>query len=207
MPTLSTRPLLICDADEVLLYFAQAFERYLSNDGYVIDFSSFALAGNIRDANGDALDALTVKAKVEAFFADSIESCAPVAGAAMALAQIAPYADIVVLTNIPAAQRARREVALAGHGMPYPVLANVGSKGEAVRALAAERQAEVAFIDDLPPHHSAVLQAAPQVHRIHMVADERLRRLVPQAPDAHIRLDDWGDALPYLEKLFKTSAV
>lgn len=204
---LSPRPLLICDADEVLLYFAQAFERYLSINGYTIDFSSFALTGNIRDARGVALDALTVKDKVAAFFADDIESCTPVTGAAASLQRLSLHADIVILTNIPAAQRARREAALAGHGMPYPVFTNEGSKGEAVRALAAGRQAAVAFIDDLPPHHSAVLRSAPHVHRIHMVADERLRRLVPPASDAHVRLDDWVDAQAYLERLFEIPAL
>ena len=56
-----------------------------------------------------------------------------------------------------------------------------------------------AFIDDLPPHHGSVKRAAPDVFRLHMVADARLHGLIPAAPDADARIDDWATALPVLQ--------
>ena len=69
-------------------------------------------------------------------------------------------------------------------------------------ALVAERQPPVAvFIDDLPPHHGSVAKHAPEVHRLHMIADPELRGLIPAAPDAHVRIDDWPAAHAHIRQL------
>jgi hypothetical protein len=195
---MTNRPLLICDADEVLVQFASTFEIYLAEQGYGIRFDSFALSGNIRRIDsGEAASRTQVTTLVDAFFLDRVEACPPVPGAVAALQALSAYADIVILTNIPAAQQARRAAALAAHGMDYPVLSNEGPKGPAVKALAGDRQ-KVAFVDDLPPHHQSVAQSIAHVHRLHLVADKRLRALLPRAPHAHARIDEWDEALPHL---------
>jgi hypothetical protein len=195
---MTDRPLLICDADEVLVQFAGTFEAYLAEQGYSINFSSFALTGNIHGlASGEAASRKKVDALVDAFFVDRVEACPPVAGAVAALQTLSQVADIVVLTNIPAAHQARRAAALAGHGMAFPVYTNEGPKGPAVKNLAVGRRC-VAFVDDMPPHHQSVAETISSVHRLHLVADLRLRTIVPPAPYAHARIDDWHEALPHL---------
>lgn len=197
-----TRPLLICDADEVLVQFAAAFRAYLAQHGWQLRFDSFALHGNVRSIEtGTPAPAETVTLMLDRFFIDSVETCPAVPGAPEALAALSRHADIIVLTNVPAAQRARREVSLAQLGMAYPVISNAGPKGPRVAELAAGRSHAVAFVDDIPHHHSSVKDKAGHVHRLHLVADPELRALLPKAPDAHARIDDWSVALPHLENI------
>jgi hypothetical protein len=192
------RPLLICDADEVLVAFAAPFKTYLLDNGYQLKFDSFALGGNVRAPDGTVVSHAAVSALVDMFFDERVEACTPVPGAVDALAQLSVFADIQILSNVPAVVRDRRAASLAGHGMAYPVMANVGGKGPAVADLVAGRGHPVVFVDDMPSHHASVADHAPQVHRLHLVADPSLRGLIPAAPAAHARIDDWAEALPYV---------
>jgi hypothetical protein len=195
------RPLLICDADDVLLSFASTFVAYCADQGMTLCFDSFALYGNLRQADGSLVAKEAIGPLVDRFFEERVELIPPLPGAADALAHLSAQADIIILTNVPAAQRTRRETALAALGMPYPVIANEGLKGPGVAALAADRRSAIAFVDDLPYHHDSVFQHAPHVHRLHMVGDATLRRLVPATDHAHARIDDWAQALPHLERV------
>lgn len=203
------RPLLICDADGVLVHFIDAFEAYLNAGGYSISLTHFSLAGAItRNDTHAAASQNEMNTLIDDFFAQHVEQCPPVPGAAEALHALSHAVDILILTNIPEAQGARRAAALAQYGMPYPVLTNVGPKGPAVKALIGDRPGPVAFIDDLPPHHQSVAHTVPSVHRIHCVAEPRLQHLAPTAAYAHTRIDDWAQTLPYLERVFHlTQAV
>jgi hypothetical protein len=195
---MTDRPLLICDADEVLVQFTSTFEIYLAEQGYGFNFDSFALNGNIRRLDtGEAASPKQVSHFVDDFFADRVEACPAVAGAADALKELSKLADVMVLTNIPAAQQSRRAKALEAAGMPYPVYTNEGPKGPAVRSFAGTFR-KVAFVDDMPPHHKSVAEHVSHVHRLHLISDTRLRGLIPKAPYAHARIDDWDEALPYL---------
>jgi hypothetical protein len=196
------RPLLICDADEVLVQFGTAFRAYVALHGWQLRFDSFALFGNIRHAETGAIAAQeTVSKLVGDFFEEAVETCPAVPGASDALARISSRADVVILTNAPAAQRARREASLAKLGMAYPVFANDGLKGPRVAELVANRNYPTAFVDDIPHHHTSVAEKAAHVHRLHLVADPELRLLLPKASDAHARIDDWHAALPHLEAI------
>ena len=54
------------------------------------------------------------------------------------------------------------------------------------------------FVDDLPVHHASVAKHAPEVHRLHMVAEPRLAPAVPTAEHAHARIDDWPTATHWI---------
>jgi len=195
------RPLIVSDADEVLLQFLAGLETYIAGRDLYLDLTSYALTGNIRRrADAAALPGDQVKALLDDFFAARTEVLEPVAGAADALAALAGRAQIVVLTNVPPAQREARAAALRRHGMDYPVVANVGTKGAAVAALAAATAAPTFFLDDIPRNIASVAEAAADVVRIHFVADPRLARLIGPAPDSHARLDDWPAAHAFIER-------
>lgn len=203
-----TRPLLICDCDEVLLHFATPFKTYL-DEKHALDlsFETFALSGNIRRrGDGAVIDAREIPSLVDGFFADAMHGQPAVEGAAAALATLGADYDIVILTNIRDTYREARRAQISALGMPFPVVVNNGPKGPAVSGLLAEYGAsDAVFIDDLPPHHSSVKHDAPHVHRLHMVADPALRDLIPAAGDAHARIDLWSEALPYLAGLVRLS--
>ena len=191
----SARPLLIVDADEVLLLFVAGLERLLLREGFELRLESFRLTGNIRRRDtGGVLEQAEVGALIARFFAEEMGTLDPAPGAAEALQELATGADVVVLTNTPDASLPARAACLARHGMAYPVLGNAGPKGPAVARLMARRTAPAIFLDDLPPNHESVAEAAPNVLRIQMVADPRLAALAPPTPYAHHRVDDWERA-------------
>jgi len=196
-----TRPLIICDCDEVLLHFAEPFRLYLANEHDMeLRFETFSLAGSIRRrACGTPLEQRELEPLLDGFFETRLETQYPAPGAVEALRRLSEQADIVVLTNVRDMVRTRRGAELARHGMPYEVMTNQGPKGPPIAALIAERRpSRAVFIDDLPPHHGSVARHAPDVYRLHMIADPELRALIPTAPDAHVRIDDWPAALEHI---------
>lgn len=188
------RPLLVVDADEVLFHFMAGFETYLTDHDHYFDWASYALFGNVRRRNDDLpAEPEAVKDLIDRFFADRVEKLVPVAGAAAALDRLQAEAQILVLSNLPAAQRAGRERALAQHGLDYPLAVGQGGKGPALKFLTDRVGAPVVFIDDIPYNHKSVRRSAPETYCIHYIADDRLARLLPAAPDADHRALDWAD--------------
>jgi hypothetical protein len=194
------RPLLITDADEVLFAFFQEFERYLNANGTYFNWASFRLNGNIIDQESDkAVENHVVRELLGSFFVRHTRSIPMIAGAALSLQRLSRHMEIVVLTNIPHAQRADRAHALAAHGLGFPVITNEGSKAEAVKELAGRTTAPVFFIDDSPGHHTDVAGAADHVMRIHFVGDPRLSDLLGPAEDSHHRAFDWDEISTFIE--------
>jgi hypothetical protein len=189
------RPLIICDADEVLVQFMMGLERYLERQGYRLDLTSFRIHGNVRHtASGDTVKDEDVTQLIGSFFASDTAILDPVPGAAAALRRLSSHAQVVVLSNLPDTAREARIENLTSHGMAYPVIAGSGPKGSVVARMIGDMKAPVVFIDDLPPHHASVAATTPRVHRLHFVADPRLARLIGASPDAHARIDSWPEA-------------
>lgn len=197
------RPLVLSDADEVLLQFVKMLEVFLDEQGLYLDLTSFRLFGNVKMKDShEVVDRAAVMALLAEFFTHKAAECLPVPGAAEALAALSPWVQIVVVSNVPMSARQARIDALAGHGMPYPLIANEGEKGPVVREIAARHAGPVVFLDDLPQNIASVATHAAQVHRIHFVADQRLRPLLDQAEGAHARIDEWPKALDYISAHF-----
>lgn len=202
----SSRPLIITDADEVLFRFMAGLEAYLEREGYEIRLDSFAITGNVRErATGTPVTPERMRALLDAFFAAETANLEPVPGAAEALAALAREADIVVLSNIPLAQREARAEALARHGMPYPLIANSGLKGAAARSLAARAGRPVVFLDDIPHNLASVNRHLGDAHLIHFVADPRLRALVPAPEVPHHPSGDWAHAHDLIARIISAA--
>ena len=61
------RPLIVCDADEVVAEFMSAFERYMNGQGLYFTWESYRLNGNIRRTADDlAIERAQVGALIEA---------------------------------------------------------------------------------------------------------------------------------------------
>ena len=202
-------PIIVSDADEVLIQFISGLEKYLDTQGLWLDLQSFMLTGNIKyRASGEVLDKAEMPRLIQDFFASEAHQLIAVPGAAEALAALSDHAQIIVLTNVPFEQREARARNLAAQGMPYPVVANRGLKGSAVRYLAAQIEAPVFFLDDIPHNLESVAQAHAPSHRIHFVANERLAQVVPKSADSHLHTSDWAAAQNFiLSKLGRGSVA
>lgn len=197
-----TRPLIICDADEVLLQFLAGLERFMARQNFYLDLTSFRIHGNVRHRHShEPVADETVTKLVADFFANDTRHLEPVAGAADALRDLSRRAQIVVLSNLPETSREARIANLDEHGMAYPVIAGKGPKGPVVRDLIGDHSQTIVFIDDLPPNISSVAKETPHVRRLHFIADPRLARLMPASPDAHSRIDDWPAAAAWIHRV------
>jgi hypothetical protein len=192
------RPLLVVDADEVLLRFVAGFDRFLERQGLFLDLTSYRLHGNVkrRDDRTSLLD-VEVTALLDEFRGD-LDWLEHVEGARDCLQRLAPRLDIVVLTNIAPEQAAARLRNLETFGLDLPVVANTGLKGEPVRALASRAGRPSFFVDDIPQHLASAAKEAPDVTRIHLIGDERLKPLLPQAEHADFRAESWADAYGFI---------
>ena len=189
------RPLVVTDADEVLVRFGLGMEAFLAAQNLYYDWTAFHFEGTIRKASDNqAISNQAVSEVLEKFLKECIFDLPEVPGAAAALAHIAVHAQIVVLTNISHSARKARLHGLRRLGIDYPVVTNIGEKGYAVRHLSTQVNAATIFIDDLPEHHESVSLHAPDVHRIQFIEDPRLENLVGTARHSHHRTETWSDA-------------
>lgn len=194
------RPLLIVDADEVLLAFVAGFDRFLRERSLFLDLVSYRLHGNVkRLEDRSPLIDIEVTALLDEFRSD-LDSLDAVEHAREVLEALSQDMAVVVLTNITPAQAAARRRNLDILGFNYALVVNNGPKGRAVKSLASRAGKPVFFVDDIPQHLSSVAQEAPDVWRIQLIGDERLKPLLPKAPDAQFRAETWHDAKTFVRE-------
>jgi len=193
------RPLLITDCDEVLLHMVSHFAEWLEAEHQVrfaFETGRFSEAlTNLQTGEALALDQAWIL--LDAFFRSEMHRQTLVPGAVEALGRIGEAADIVILTNLGSEAHPWRVDQLASHGIRHDVICNSGGKGGPVKKLAKRRSSAV-FVDDLPMHHASVAKHAPEVWRLHMIADPRVAAATPMAPAADARIDRWEDAVPWI---------
>lgn len=186
------KPLIITDADEVLLRFMVALEKFLENEGLWIDLKSFAINGNIKSrATNEPVQRDNL---IDDFFAAATRHIGAVDHAAASLEKLASQAQIMVFTNLPLQYKQERIENLRDHGMDYPVLVGSGLKGPTLAHLATKTRAPIFFLDDIPHNIDSARDHSPDIHRIHFIADPRLAELVAPAKGASTRIDCWKQA-------------
>ena len=199
------RPLLITDCDEVLLHMVSHFDAWLGEAHdirFAFETGQFAEALTHR-SSGELVDREQVWPLLTEFFRGEMHRQTLVPGALEAPGRIGEIANIVILTNLGDEAHPWRVDQLARHGIGHEVVCNRGGKGIPAKAIIDRYGAgATVFVDDLPVHHASVAEHAPEVHRLHMVAEPLLAPAVPTAEFAHARIDDWPTATPWiLERL------
>jgi hypothetical protein len=200
-----SRPLLITDCDEVLLHMVSHFDAWLGEAHgirFAFETGNFGEAMT-RQATGEPVPEEQVWPLLAEFFRGEMHRQTLVPGAEEALGRIGEVADIVILTNLGDEAHPWRVDQLAKHGIRHEVVCNRGGKGVPAREIVDRYDAgATVFVDDLAVHHASVAKYAPEVHRLHMVAEPRLAPAVPAAEHAHARIDDWPTATQWiLERL------
>lgn len=198
------RPLIITDADGVVLRFTGGLEQFLHRQGFYLDLTAYRLFGAIkRQEDHSSLLDVEVAALVEEFRHD-LDDLEAVNGACKTLRNQAKVAHIVVLSNVNDTQALARRRNLAALGLNFPLIANdrgqgfTGGKGAVVKALAARTAAKTFFIDDLPANLADAAQAAPDVLLIHLVESAALKPLFGGGFHAHCHADTWTEAEAFI---------
>lgn len=199
-----SRPLIVSDCDEVLLYMVSHFRDWLGEEegvAFAMGSKDFARAMRYSES-GEPVPMAEIWRLLGKFFDDQMHRQTPVPGAAEAIAALAEQADVVVLTNLQDFRQEARAKQLREHGIDLRVYTNQGPKGPALRAILEEyRPSHAVFIDDLAQHHDSVSECAPEVDRLHLCAEPLLAPHIDcahEAGHAHARIDDWAAALPWL---------
>lgn len=204
-----TRPLLICDCDEVLLHMVRHFGTWVGETHdieFTLNGSDFTQAMR-RRADNSTLQREEMWGLIQGFFPAEMGRQTLVPHARESLLALSEQADIVILTNLADECRLPRIEQLAAFGIDHRVECNQGGKGDPVARLVAEHGASVTvFVDDLAVHHDSVARHAPQVHRLQMIAEPDLARHMPPAAAAHARIDDWPAARDWIAARFAAGA-
>lgn len=199
-----SRPLIISDCDEVLLYMVSPFRDWLAEEqGVSFDFAGQDFVRAMRhQATGEPVAQDEMWRLLNLFFDTEMHRQMPVTGVMDALATLRENADLVVLTNLMDHRQEARTRQLLDHGLDVKVYTNQGPKGPALRRILDEYQpSRAVFIDDIAQHHGSVAELAPHVGRLHLCAEPGMAPRIAcalQAGHAHARIDTWEQALPWL---------
>lgn len=197
-----TRPLIICDVDEVVVHFVKSLEDHLDEHDCWLDKSSFALNGNIRlKSTNEAVPTHRVGELLFGCFDAKTHVMDMIDGAADALRRLEDHTEIIMLTNLPERYLDQRVENLRGHGLHYPVVANSGHKGPAVEALINGSDHATFFIDDSPNNITSVQEWCPRAHLVHFIQDQHFARHVTPIEDVALRTDNWTDTHRYIDDL------
>lgn len=199
-----SRPLVITDCDEVLLFMVRHFRDWLGEEhgvDFVLNGDPFVQSFRRRGSE-EVVSEADMWAYLNRFFDDEMARQTPIPGAVAAIAELQRDADLVVLTNLQDHYNVARSRQLQALGITAPVYTNQGPKGGALARIVAEHDAgRVVFIDDIAKHHASVMDTLPGVHRLHFCGEPAIAPHIPcahQAGHAHARIDTWDAALPWL---------
>ncbi|MEZ5743582.1 MAG: HAD family hydrolase [Sphingomonadaceae bacterium] len=199
-----SRPLIVSDCDEVLLYMVSHFRDWLGEEhGIHFDMAGGNFVDSMRRVGSDEpVTQEEIWQHLGGFFDSEMHRQTPVDGAVDAIAELTSHADVVVLTNLQDHRREDRARQLAEHGIALKVYTNQGPKGPALQAILDEyTPSRAVFIDDLAQHHDSVAGIAPHVDRLHLCAEPQIAPHIPcahKAGHADARIDNWAEALPWL---------
>ena len=203
-----SRPLIISDCDEVLLYMVSPFRDLLSETQGVefrMEGNDFATALRWQES-GEILAPEEIWKKLGGFFDTEMHRQTPIPGAIEGIAALREHADVVILTNLVDKRQEMRKAQLLEHGLDARVFTNQGPKGPALQAILEEyAPSKAIFIDDLAQHHRSARETLGEVGAnittLHLCGEPLLAPHIDCAHSsghADARIDSWDEALPWL---------
>jgi len=174
----NNKPLIVCDADEVIFDFMSTFEIFLKSNNLYFNWKSYALNGNILNKNKIAIKDKEVKNILKAFFSEKTLSMPLIFGAKKSLEKLSKKYSIIILSNIPHEFYNARKQALNSHNIKFPFFSNKGPKGKTVEFLANGITKNIWFIDDSPHQIKSVKNYNENINTILFVNNLKLKRLI-----------------------------
>ncbi len=187
-------PLMIFDADEVLVHFAEPFSTYLKKHNHRLHLTGYRLDNAIKKEETDEVaDQDTAKDLVWGFINEETKTQPAAKGAPEALKKLQEYAQIIILSNVPHSVHDDRVLNLKSIGMAYPLISNEGMKGPAVKEILKNHKAESFFIDDNPYQVESVYNYNQDTVCVHFSVCDLVKPYMPKAVGASIEPTSWDD--------------
>lgn len=197
-----TKPLVICDVDEVVVHFIRDFEDFISAEKLGLKHGNPSEPYVLFETSTNNSISLTrVNDLIDNFFIQRTRTMKSIVGAVEGLQSLASNATVVMLTNLPHSAGDDRRDNLASLGLDYPVITNSGPKGPAILNIARRTKAPVIFIDDSQHFIQSAFDHAPHVHLVHFLHDERFSKFVPELDYVSLRSDNWHDVKTHTARL------
>ena len=199
-----SRPLIISDCDEVLLYMVSPFRDWLDEEqGIEFHMGTNDFSQALRwQENGEVLAPEEIWRMLGKFFDTEMHRQSPIPGAIEGINALGEKADVVILTNLVDKRQQMRTEQLADHGLDARVFTNQGPKGPALQKILDEyNPTKAIFIDDLAQHHRSARETIGSITTLHLCGEPML---APHIDCAHTsghadaRIDTWDHALPWL---------
>jgi FMN phosphatase YigB (HAD superfamily) len=198
----ASKPLIICDVDDVVVHFLKGFDAMLARMDHVLEANSFALNGNVLHRHTrQEMPVDAVSKLVDDYFIAETEFMDAIDGAVDSLNSLSKMASVVMLTNLPHHAREKRIRNLKGHGLHFPVITNSGPKGPAIKHLESRTQGPVVFVDDSPSFVTSAFEFAPDVKIVHFLHDERFAKLHTPFDFVSHTTGTWQEAKHHIEGL------
>ena len=192
-------PLMIFDADEVLVHFAEPFATYIKKHNHRLHLTGYRLDNAIKKADTDEVaDPDTAKELVWGFINEKTKSQPAAKGAPQALMKLQAYAQIIILSNVPHSVHDDRVANLKSLNMDYPLISNEGMKGPAVKEILRNHKAQSFFIDDNPYQVESVYNDNQQTVCVHFSVCDLVKPYMPKAVGASIEPTSWQDLVSQL---------
>ena len=195
----SNLPLMIFDADEVLVHFAEPFATYIKKHNHRLHLTGYRLDNAIKKADTDEVaDPDTAKDLVWGFINEETKSQPAAKGAPQALKKLQAFAQIIILSNVPHSVHDDRVANLKSLNMDYPLISNEGMKGPAVKEILRNHKAQSFFIDDNPYQVESVYNDNQQTVCVHFSVCDLVKPYMPKAVGASIEPTSWEDLVAQL---------
>ena len=192
-------PLMIFDADEVLVHFAEPFATYIKKHNHRLHPTGYRLDNAIKKADTDEVaDPDTAKDLVWGFINEETKSQPAAKGAPQALKKLQAYAQIIILSNVPHSVHDDRVANLKSLNMDYPLISNEGMKGPAVKEILKNHKSQSFFIDDNPYQVESVYNDNQQTVCVHFSVCDLVKPYMPKAVGASIEPTSWEDLVAQL---------
>ena len=200
-----TIPLMIFDADEVLVHFAEPFANYLIKHNHRLHLTGYRLDNAIKKANtNEVATPDTAKDLVWGFINEETKIQPAAKGAPQALKKLQEYGQIIILSNIPYSVHNDRVTNLKNLEMGYPLISNEGMKGPAVKEILKNHKAQSFFIDDNPYQVESVYNDNLQTVCVHFSVCNLVKPYMPKAVGASIEPTSWDDLVSHLVNCLKS---
>ncbi len=196
------KPLLIFDADEVLVLFASHFSKFLIKRGWKLSLTSYRLDDAIKNiTDGHIADKITYQNLIDEFINKETAHQPEAPGASTTLKKFSKQAEIIILTNVPSRAYYKRIKNLSDLNMNYPTISNSGPKGPALLEITKLAKSTCIFVDDNPFQIASAATYTPNIYRFHFTACEIVKQTMPYAEGATHRPSSWNEVKSVITQL------